>query len=249
LQLSAASASPPRPRPPHLPLRRRHRRLVHGHVGGFLRANQNRPTTPDRTASPQADKKLFSNSSRRNSVSRQTSSFPIVEDMLNRPSPKRCSFYTNTFDHRKVVRGLRPSRRARPDGEALAVSNEDGPPPCRPPRSVEKSNFLVNYETDLVTQTASSRRLRSRSRQLHRRSPQSRRFTTGHTPARKKLTSKPWLSFKLAHRSRNSTELAPSSISGCYGADLYDLASWTIAGRIHVTAVTQRIKPDIYSTT
>ena len=118
----------------------------------------------------------------------------------------------------------------------LAVSVEDA-------RAIEKAavagkiHVLVNYET---TWYPHARRFRSHASRLDRRDSQDRRHD-GHSGPKEIARARV---FELAHRSQIERRRRLFDF-GCYGADL---ATWLLDGPRpeSVTAVTQRIKPDIY---
>src|SRR5271170_1188609 len=210
--------------------------LVHGHVGGFLRQNLHR-TDIQIVGVAEPDQKLAQTIASQFSLP-QDIFFTSVEEMLTKTKPQAVLIYTNTYDHRSVVEicarhGI-PVMMEKP----LAVSNEDA-------RAIQaaaqrgKIQVLVNYETtwyrsnraayDLVRENAIGD---IRKVVVH----------DGHQGP-KEINVEPWFLNWLTDPKLNGAGALFDF--GCYGADLM---TWLMDNRRPetVTAVTQRIKPDIY---
>jgi predicted dehydrogenase len=240
----AAAASPPlvlaqtaQPATPaSTPLRIAIAGLVHGHVGGFLRQNLHRPDI-QLVGVAEPDQKLAATIASQFKLP-QDIFFTSVEEMLAKTKPQAVLIYTNTYDHRGVVEicarhGI-PVMMEKP----LAVSNEDA-------RAIQaaaqrgKIQVLVNYETtwyrsnraayDLVRGNAIGD---IRKVVVH----------DGHQGP-KEINVEPWFLNWLTDPKLNGAGALFDF--GCYGADLM---TWLMDNRRPdtVTAVTQRIKPDIY---
>ncbi|HEY2547366.1 MAG TPA: Gfo/Idh/MocA family oxidoreductase [Candidatus Acidoferrum sp.] len=240
----AAAASPPlvlaqtaQPTTPaSTPLRIAIVGLVHGHVGGFLRQNLHRSDV-QLVGVAEPDQKLAATIASQFSLP-QIVFFTSVEEMLTKTKPQAVLIYTNTLDHRSVVEtcarhGI-PVMMEKP----LAVSNEDA-------RAIQaaaqrgKIQVLVNYETtwyrsnraayDLVRENAIGD---IRKVVVH----------DGHQGP-KEINVEPWFLTWLTDPKLNGAGALFDF--GCYGADLM---TWLMDNRRPdtVTAVTQRIKPDIY---
>src|SRR5277367_2151356 len=210
--------------------------LVHGHVGGFLRQNLHRSDI-QLVGVAEPDQKLAATIASQFSLP-QDIFFASVEEMLTKTKPQAVLIYTNTYDHRSVVeicarQGI-PVMMEKP----LAVSLEDA-------RAIQaaaqrgKIQVLVNYETtwyrsnraayDLVRENAIGD---IRKVVVH----------DGHQGP-KEINVEPWFLNWLTDPKLNGAGALFDF--GCYGADLM---TWLMDNRRpdNVTAVTQRIKPDIY---
>jgi predicted dehydrogenase len=211
--------------------------LVHGHVGGFLQQNQHRADIQI-VGVAEPDSKLAAFYGSKFSLAHEIF-FASVEDMLAKTKPQAVLAYTNTFDHRSVVEACArygiPVMMEKP----LAVSLEDA-------RAMQaaaqrgKIQVLVNYETtwyrsnrsayDLVRENAIGE---IRKVVVH----------DGHSGP-KEINVEPWFLAWLTDPKLNGAGALFDF--GCYGADL---VTWLMDNRRPdtVTAVTQRIKPDIYA--
>jgi len=210
--------------------------LVHGHVGGFLQQNLHRSdilivgvAEPDTKLSAFYESKF---------VLAHNIFFASVEEMLDKTKPQAVLVYTNTFDHRSVVEVCARHRVPVMMEKPLAVSIEDA-------RAMQaaaqrgKIQVLVNYETtwyrsnraayDLVRENAIGD---IRKVVIH----------DGHSGP-KEINVEPWFLAWLTDPKLNGGGALFDF--GCYGADLM---TWLMDNRRPdtVTAVTQRIKPDIY---
>ena len=211
--------------------------LVHGHVSGFLQQNLRR-TDIQIVGVAEADKKLSEFIAQKFGLA-QDLFFSDVEDMLNKTKPQAVLIYTNTFDHRGVVEvcarhGI-PVMMEKP----LAVSIEDA-------RAMQaaaqrgKIQVLVNYETTWYRSNRATYDL------IHDNSIGEIRKVVVHDghSGPKEINVEPWFLAWLTDPKLNGAGALFDF--GCYGADLM---TWLMDNRRPdtVTAVTQRIKPDIYS--
>jgi predicted dehydrogenase len=210
--------------------------LVHGHVGGFLQQNLHRSDIQI-VGVAEPDSKLSAFYESKFALAHDIF-FASLEEMLEKTKPQAVLAYTNTFDHRRVVevcaRHGVPVMMEKP----LAVSLEDA-------RAMEtaaqhaKIPVLVNYETtwyrsnraayDLVHENAIGE---IRKVVVH----------DGHSGP-KEINVEPWFLAWLTDPKLNGAGALFDF--GCYGADLM---TWLMDNRRpdSVTAITQRIKPDIY---
>ncbi len=233
----AASALPAQTAPTTAPLRVAIAGLVHGHVGGFLQTNLHRPDIQIvGLADPDAKLTAFYES--KFSLAHELF-FSSVEDMLVKTKPQAVLIYTNTFDHRSVVeicaRHGVPVMMEKP----LAVSNEDA-------RAIQaaaqraKIPVLVNYETTWYRSNRAAYDL------VHDNSIGEVRKVVVHDghSGPKEINVEPWFLNWLSDPKLNGGGALFDF--GCYGADLM---TWLMDNRRPdtVTAVTQRIKPEIYS--
>jgi predicted dehydrogenase len=210
--------------------------LVHGHVRGFLQQNLHRADIQI-VGVAEADNKLAEFYESKFGLSHDVF-FVGVDEMIEKTKPQAVLIYTNTFDHRSVVEACArhgvPVMMEKP----LAVSLEDA-------RAIQaaaqrgKIQVLVNYETtwyrsnraayDLVHENAIGE---VRKVVVH----------DGHSGP-KEINVEPWFLAWLTDPKLNGA--GAMFDFGCYGADLM---TWLMDNRRPdtVTAVAQRIKPDIY---
>src|SRR6266700_2377460 len=211
--------------------------LVHGHAFGFFDQFQRR-TDLQVVGIAEADRQLTAQFAKRYSLEPGLF-YSDLEEMLRKTHPQAVLAYTNTYDHRRVVEicaryGV-PVMMEKP----LAVSLEDA-------RAIEKAaraakiKVLVNYETtwyrsnqaayDLVHGSAIGE---IRKIVVH----------DGHRGPKEIGVGPEFLAWLTDPKLNGGGALFDF---GCYGADL---ATWLMDGQRPqtVTAVTQQIKPDIYS--
>jgi glucose-fructose oxidoreductase len=210
--------------------------LVHGHAFGFFDQFQKR-TDLQVVGIAEADRQLVAQFSKTYKLEPGLF-FSDLEEMLKAVHPQAVLAYTNTYDHRRVVeicaRHGVPVMMEKP----LAVSAEDA-------QAIEKAardgriQVLVSYETtwyrsnraayELVNENAIGE---IRKVVIHE----------GH-PGPKEIGVGPEFLAWLTDPKLNGGGALFDF--GCYGADLM---TWLMEGRRpdSVTAVTQRIKPDIY---
>ena len=210
--------------------------LVHGHVGGFLNQNlkrtdiqivgvaeQNQELSETIAAKYKLPSKIF---------------FSTLEEMLTLTKPQAVLIYSNTFDHRAIVEAC--ARRGIPVmmEKPLAVSLDD----ARAMQDAAKRGkipILVNYETTWYRSNRAAYDL------VHQNGIGEIRKVVIHDGHQgpKEINVEPWFLAWLTDPKLNGGGALFDF--GCYGADLM---TWLMDGRRPdtVTAVTQRIKPDVY---
>ena len=211
--------------------------LVHGHVAGFFQRSLHRPEI-QLVGIAEPDQQLSARYATEFSLNRSLL-FTDLEDMLQKTHPQAVLAYTNTFDHRRVVEicarhGI-PVMMEKP----LAVSANDAHAMTDAARK-GKIQVLVNYETswyrsnhaayDMVHQNAIGE---IRKVVVH----------DGHQGP-KEINVEPEFFAWLNDPKLNGAGALYDF--GCYGADLM---TWLMDGQrpTSVTAVTQHIKPEIYT--
>jgi glucose-fructose oxidoreductase len=210
--------------------------LVHGHVDGFFQGSLHNPdiqlvgvAEPDQQvlmkyASHYAlDPKLL---------------FRSLEQMLQTSHPQAVLVYTNTYDHRIVVEVCARYGVHVMMEKPLAVSLSDA-------RAIQESAVknkiyvLVNYETTWYPSNRAAYGL-ARENALG----ELRRIVVhdGHQGPKEINVPPEFLAWLTDPKLNGGGALFDF---GCYGADL---ATWLMEGRRpdSVTAITQRIKPDVY---
>jgi predicted dehydrogenase len=233
----AASTLSAQTAPSSAPLRVGIAGLVHGHVGGFLRANQSRADIQI-VGVAESDKKLSEFTAQKYVLSPDIF-FATVDEMLDKTHPQAVLVYTNTFDHRKVVEDCArhgiPVMMEKP----LAVSNEDARA-MQAAAQRAKIPVLVNYETTWYRSNRAAYDL------VHDNSIGEVRKVVVHDghSGPKEINVEPWFLNWLTDPKLNGAGALFDF--GCYGADLM---TWLMDNRRPdtVTAFTQSIKPDIYS--
>jgi predicted dehydrogenase len=210
--------------------------LVHGHVGGFLQQNQHRSDLQI-VGVAEADSKLASFYESKFGLPHNIF-FVTVDEMIEKTKPQAVLVYTNTFDHLSVVEACArhgvPVMMEKP----LAVSLEDA-------RAMQnaaqrgKIQVLVNYETTWYRSNRAAYDL------VHENAIGDIRKVVVHDghSGPKEIGVEPWFLLWLTDPKLNGAGALFDF--GCYGADLM---TWLVDNRRPdtVTAVTQRIKPDIY---
>jgi predicted dehydrogenase len=212
--------------------------LVHGHIGGFLRRSLTR-----------TDIQLAGVSEPKQDVaSRYVTSFKFDpklmysshERLLDEAKPEAVAVFTDTYDHRAVVeacarRGIHVMME-----KPLAVSVEHGNAIAAAAR---KGNIhvLVNYET---TWYPSNKPVWDIVKQQNALGPIRKMVVHDGHQGPKEIGVQPEFLGWLTDPERNGAGALYDF--GCYGADLI---TWLMDGRrpTSVTAVTQQIKPEIYS--
>ena len=235
-QTAPAASAQATPSGPAAPLRIGIAGLVHGHVGGFLSQNlkrtdiqvvgvaeQNQELSETIAAKYRLPSKIF---------------FPTLEAMLTLTKPQAVLIYSNTFDHRAIVEAC--ARRGIPVmmEKPLAVSLDD----ARAMQDAAKRGkipILVNYETTWYRSNRAAYDL------IHQNGIGEIRKVVIHDGHQgpKEINVEPWFLAWLTDPKLNGGGALFDF--GCYGADLM---TWLMDGRRPdtVTAVTQRIKPQIY---
>ena len=223
--------------PNHAPLRVGIVGLVHGHVHGFLDQSR-RSTEIEIVGVAESDRKLLDAAGTRYGFDR-TILFTDLDEMLTKTHPQAVLVYTNTYDHRRVVEiCARHSVHVMME-KPLAVSFDDALA-MEKAAHAGKIHVLVNYETSWYRSNHAA-------------------FDLVHTGA---LGDVRKVVVHDGHRGPKEIGVEPEFLSwltdpklngagalfdfGCYGADLM---TWLMNGErpLTVTAVTQQIKPQIYS--
>ena len=211
--------------------------LVHGHVAGFLRQNLHRDDLRI-VGVAESDKELTAFYESKFSLSHDIF-FASVDEMLEKTKPQAVLIYTNTFDHRRVVEECArhgvPVMMEKP----LAVSYDDALA-MQAAAQRAKIPVLVNYETTWYRSNRAAFDL-ARDNSLG----EIRKIVVhdGHQGP-KEINVEPWFLSWLTDPKLNGGGALFDF--GCYGADL---TTWIMNNRRPdtVTAVTQRIKPEIYT--
>jgi predicted dehydrogenase len=211
--------------------------LVHGHVGGFLQQNLHRPDIQI-VGVAEADTKLASFYESKFSLPHNIF-FASVDEMIEKTKPQAVLVYTNTFDHRSIVEACArhgvPVMMEKP----LAVSLDDAVA-MQAAAQRAKIPVLVNYETTWYRSNRAAYNL------VHENAIGDIRKVVVHDghSGPKEINVEPWFLNWLTDPKLNGAGALFDF--GCYGADLM---TWLMDNRRPdtVTAVTQRIKPEIYS--
>jgi predicted dehydrogenase len=211
--------------------------LVHGHVAGFLRQNLHRADLRI-VGVAESDKELAAFYESKFSLPHDIF-FASVDEMLEKTKPQAVLIYTNTFDHRRVVEECArhgvPVMMEKP----LAVSYGDALA-MQAAAQRAKIPVLVNYETTWYRSNRAAFDL-ARDNSLG----EIRKIVVhdGHQGP-KEINVEPWFLSWLTDPKLNGGGALFDF--GCYGADL---TTWLMNNRRPdtVTAVTQRIKPEIYT--
>ncbi|MGB9464368.1 MAG: Gfo/Idh/MocA family oxidoreductase [Candidatus Acidiferrum sp.] len=210
--------------------------LVHGHVGGFLQQYLHRVDIQI-VGVAEADNKLASFYESKFALAHSIF-FATVDDMLEKTKPQAVLVYTNTFDHRSVVEACARHGVAVMMEKPLAVSLEDARAMQAAARR-GKIPVLVNYETTWYRSNRAAYDL------VHENALGDIRKVVVHDGHQgpKEINVEPWFLSWLTDPKLNGAGALFDF--GCYGADLM---TWLMDNRKPdtVTAVTQRIKPDIY---
>src|SRR2546425_1549001 len=210
--------------------------LVHGHAFGFFDQFQKRADLQV-VGIAEADRQLTAQFTKRFGLAAGLF-YSDLEEMLKVAHPQAVLAYPNPYDHRRVVEicaryGV-PVMMEKP----LAVSLEDA-------RAIEKAaragkiQVLVNYETTWYRSNQAAYDL------VHEKAlGEIRKIVVhdGHSGPKEIGVGPEFLAWLTDPKLNGAGALFDF---GCYGADL---ATWLMDGRRPdaVTAVTQRIKPDVY---
>ena len=223
--------------PSHPPLRIGIVGLVHGHVHGFLGQYRHSPeieivgvTEPDAKLRTQATSRYGFDPSQM---------FGDLEEMIAKAHPQAVLVYTNTYGHRRVVETCARHGVHVMMEKPLAVSLEDA-------LAIEKAahagkiHVLVNYETSWYRSNHAAYDL------VHKGALGDVRKVVvhdGHKGPKEIGVEPEFLSWLTDPKLNGAGALFDF---GCYGADLM---TWLMNGQRPqtVTAVTQQIKPEIYS--
>jgi predicted dehydrogenase len=211
--------------------------LVHGHVHGFLQQSLHSPEIVI-VGVAEPDRQLLAQNAKRYAFD-QSMLFTDLEEMLEKAHPQAVLVYTNTFDHRRVVEICARHGVHVMMEKPLAVSLDDALAMEKAAHAA-KIHVLVNYETswyrsnhaayDLVHDGALGE---VRKVVIH----------DGHNGPKEINVEPEFLAWLTDPRLNGGGALFDF---GCYGADLM---TWLMNGErpLTVTAVTQQIKPEIYS--
>jgi predicted dehydrogenase len=221
---------------PSAPLRAAVVGLVHGHAEGFFEQNLHRPDLQI-VGVAEPDPQLASQYASRYGLDRSLL-FTGLEEMLRKTHPQAVLVYTNTFDHRKVVEICARQVVHVMMEKPLAVSMGDA-------RAMEhaarqgKIQVMVNYETTWYRSNRAAYDL------VHEKALGDIRKVVvhdGHSGPKEIGVGPEFLVWLTDPKLNGAGALFDF---GCYGADL---TTWLMDGRRPdaVTAVTQRIKPDVY---
>lgn len=211
--------------------------LVHGHVGGFLRAAQTR-TDVQIVGLFDPDAALLRNYADRFNVP-EAARFTDLAAMLDRVQPEAIASFTNTLDHTALVEAAAARHVHVMVEKPLAVSNPDAE---RIRRAAEAGRIqvLVNYETTwypshgTIWALLKERRAAGDIRKMV--------ALDGHNGP-KAINVQPefldWLSDPVRNGGGALFDF------GCYGANLM---TWLMDNQrpLAVTAVTQQFQPDVY---
>ncbi len=211
--------------------------LVHGHVHGFLEQSRHSHEI-EIVGLAEPDRQLLSQAGSKYGFEK-TRLFTSLEEMIAATHPQAVLVYTNTFDHRHVVevcarRGVHVMMEkplAISLSDALAIQN-----------AAREGNIhvLVNYETSWYPSNHAAYDL------AHNGALGDIRKVVVHDGHRgpKEIGIQPEFLAWLTDPKLNGAGALFDF--GCYGADLM---TWMMNGQrpATVTAVTQQIKPEIYS--
>jgi predicted dehydrogenase len=221
----------------HAPLRVGIVGLVHGHVHGFLEQNRHNPEI-EIVGIAEPDQQLLTAAATKYGFDRALL-FTDLEQMLAQARPQAVLVYTNTFDHRRVVEICARHGVHVMMEKPLAVSLDDA---LAIERAAHAANIhaLVNYETSWYASNHAAYDL------AHDGSLGEIRKVVVHDGHRgpKEIGVQPEFLAWLTDPKLNGGGALFDF--GCYGADLM---TWLMNGQrpLTVTAVTQQIKPQIYS--
>jgi predicted dehydrogenase len=211
--------------------------LVHGHVHGFLAQSRHSPEI-EIVGVVEPDRQLLTQTATRYGFER-AALFSDLEDMIAKTHPQVALVYTNTYDHRRVVEICARHGVHVIMEKPLAVSLDDALAIEKVARE-GKIHVLVNYETswyrsnhaayDLVHEGALGE---IRKVVVH----------DGHQGPKEIGVEPEFLAWLTDPKLNGGGALFDFA---CYGADLM---TWLMDGQrpLTVTAVTQQIKPQIYS--
>src|SRR5579863_3394425 len=222
---------------PHPPLRVAIVGLVHGHVHGFLDQSRHSPEI-DIVGIAEPDQRLLSQAGKRYGFD-NTLLFTDLEGMLIKVHPQAVLVYTNTFDHRRVVEICARHGVHVMMEKPLAVSLTDALAIAKAAHDT-RIHVLVNYETSWYPSNHAAYDL------VHRGELGDIRKVVihdGHNGPKEIGVEPEFLAWLTDPKLNGGGALFDF---GCYGADLM---TWLMDGQRPetVTAVTQQIKPELYS--
>ena len=211
--------------------------LVHGHVEGFLRAARNRPGV-EIAGIADPDPALHRKYAERHGLA-EAVFFIDLEAMLDRVKPEAVAAFTSTYDHPKVVEACARRRIPVMMEKPLAVSVEHA-------RRIERAAHgggipvIVNYETTWYRSHAALWKLVKEERA----GGGIRKMVAmdGHQGPKEIGVQDEFFAW-LTDPVKNGAGALYDF--GCYGANLM---TWLMDGQrpLAVTAIVQRIKPQIY---
>ena len=222
---------------PHAPLKVAIVGLVHGHVYGFLDQWRRSPEI-DIVGIAEPDPQLLKDAAAKYAFDKALL-FTDLEEMLTKKRPQAVLVYTNTFDHRRVVEACAKHGIHVMMEKPLAVSADDALAIVQAAH-VGKIHVLVNYETSWYRSNHAAYVLAHdgtigdiRKIVVH----------DGHSGPKEIGVQPEFLNWLVDPKLNGGGALFDF---GCYGADL---ATWLLDGQrpLTVTAVTQQIKPEIYT--
>jgi predicted dehydrogenase len=221
----------------HQPLRVAIVGLVHGHVYGFLEQYRHSPDI-EIVAVAESDRDLLSKAAAGYGF-QSSQLFTDLDEMLANAHPQAVLVYSDTYDHRRIVetcarRGVHVIME-----KPLAVSLDDALA-IQKAAHAAKIRVLVNYETSWYASNHAAYDL------VHAGSIGEIRKVVvhdGHQGPKEIGVQPEFLTWLTDPKLNGGGALFDF---GCYGADLM---TWLMDGQrpLTVTAVTQQIKPQIYS--
>lgn len=221
----------------HPPLRVAIVGLVHGHVHGFLEQYRHSPEI-EIVAIAEPDRDLLSKAATRYGFA-SSQLFTDLDEMLVKAHPQAVLVYSNTYDHRRIVESCARHGVQVIMEKPLAVSLEDALA-IQKAANAGKIHVLVNYETSWYRSNHAAYDLTHsgalgeiRKVVIH----------DGHQGPKEIGVQPEFLAWLTDPKLNGGGALFDF---GCYGADLM---TWLMDGErpLTVTAVTQQIKPQIYS--
>ena len=211
--------------------------LVHGHVHGFLDQSLHSPVIQI-VGFAEPDQRLATANVARYGLDRSLF-FADLDVMLEKTHPQAVLVYTNTYDHRHVVEVCARHGVHVMMEKPLAVSLDDALAIAKAAHE-RKIQVLVNYETSWYPSNHAAYDL------VHGKAIGDIRKVVvhdGHNGPKEIGVEPEFLAWLTDPKLNGGGALFDF---GCYGADLM---TWLMDGERPetVTAVTQQIKPDIYS--
>jgi predicted dehydrogenase len=211
--------------------------LVHGHVHGFLGQYQHSPEI-EIVGVVEPNAQLRAAAAKRYGFE-ASQMFPDLDEMIAKIHPQAVLVYTNTYDHRRIVEVCARHGVHVMMEKPLAVSLDDALA-IQKAASAAKIHVLVNYETSWYRSNHAAYDL------VHDGSMGEIRKVVvhdGHKGPKEIGVEPEFLQWLTDPKLNGGGALFDF---GCYGADLM---TWLMDGQRPqtVSAVTQQIKPEIYS--
>jgi predicted dehydrogenase len=233
----AATFSDAQASPARTPLRVGIVGLVHGHVYGFLDQSRHSPEI-EIVGIAEPNRQLLSQAATRYGFD-QAMLFGDLEEMIAKARPQAVLVYTNTYDHRRVVESCARHGIHVMMEKPLAVSFDDALAIAKAAHAA-KIHVLVNYETSWYRSNHAAYDL------VHAGALGEIRKVVvhdGHNGPKEIHVEPEFLAWLTDPKLNGGGALFDF---GCYGADLM---TWLMDGQRPetVTAMTQQIKPQIYS--